>query len=238
MATHTPDQKLPPSTDPSNPILTTTPTQSIRVVPEDTLVITPSNKHKFIGLKEKIKIPVFPRSALDDTRKALSTSKLDNSENSNSQPDSIGNSDSLSEPIVRYPQNKRKRNDQLLSTRVSLGLLFDKKKKPVVNRQKVINDLHRLEKEQAELEKAIMEKKEETLSGKKDEKLEVKIEELEELSNKWREVAQTALWELHSKINENADGESRAKLSRIIMEMNIDPKMIGFDAELEDFESQ
>ena len=82
-----------------------------------------------------------------------------------------------------------------------------------------------------------MEKKEETLSGKKDEKLEVKIEELEELSNKWREVAQTALWELHSKINENVDSDSRAKLSQILMEMSIDPKMIGFNAELEDFDS-
>ena len=86
-----------------------------------------------------------------NAKKALSDSKLDNG-NSNSQPDSIGNSDSLSEPVIRYPQNKRKRNDQLLSTRASLGLLFDKKKKSVVNRQKVINDLHRLEKEQAELE--------------------------------------------------------------------------------------
>jgi len=201
--------------------------------PDDKIAILP-RKYKMISLNEVIKMPKLNKetvlnSGLNDSgdKKALSASKLENIISAESSQEAKEGT----EPKSGLASKKRKAGS-LASSPIKKDSF--KKTKLTVNRQKVLNDIQKLLKEEKELEKEIFAKKNED-SSEKDQKLEAKIEELDELSTKWKDVSQNALYELHKHMGQNFGSE--VTLSRIILELSIKSDRLDFNAELEDFET-
>ena len=160
-----------------------------------------------------------------ENKKALSASKLENIVSTdNSQSD-------VKEETGTKSMKKRKCESLVTSPAKKDSL---KKTKLTMNRQKVLNDIKKLIKEEKELERDIFAKKNED-SSEKDQKYEQKIEELDELSSKWKDVSQNALYELHKLMDEKYGSE--VTLSRIILELGIKASRLDFNAENDDFDS-
>ena len=208
---------------------------SISLTQDDLMAIIP-RKFKMVFLKEMIRMPAqikdytTPSEKEEDSgdKKALSASRLENiCSTDNSQ------SDMKEEPLANLSTKKRK-CESLVSSPAKKDSL--KKVKVTQNRSKIFNDIQKLLKEEKELEKEIITRKNENSSEKDQQKYEGKIEELDELSSKWKEVSQNALYELH-KLMDQKYGNSEVTLSRIILELGLKSDRLDWNEELEDFES-
>jgi len=210
-------------------IVVTMPSNMI-FTPDDRMAILPK-KYKMIALNEVVKMPKLNKetvlnSGLNDSvdKKALSASKLENTISAESSQEGTESKSGLA--------SKKRKAGSLASSPIKKDSF--KKNKLTVNRQKVLNDIQKLLKEEKEIEKEIFAKKNED-STEKDQKLEAKIEELDQLSTKWKDVCQNALYELHKLMDQNFGSE--VTLSRIILELGIKPNRLDFNAELEDFDT-
>lgn len=127
---------------------------------------------------------------------------------------------------------KRKAGDLLHAS----PQMLNKKAKLTINRPKVIKDCEKLEKEIALLETELRESPNKDEKIEKDKKLEVQIKEINEVTKKWKEACQSALFDLQKCFVDRGFNSDEIKLSKLIGQLGIDPQLLNFNIEDEDFE--
>jgi len=155
--------------------------------------------------------------------------KFDDIKKSNSNSVSIS-------PITNTLSNKenidkKRKSSETANETSSTSIL--KKAKPTLNRPKTINEIKKLKKIVKDFEDSFS--KDNTREDKENnEKIENEIAKLDRLIKKWRIGCQNAITELHNVVSESEP----ASISSIVSQLGIDPKLLKFNAENEDFEEQ